>query len=310
MLVPSRHDLLGDAHRRLAQRPAARVTEERAALVDRAFGRARAPAGRARARAGPRGRGSGRTRRRCVSRRRPSVGLDPRALLPRDDVRVRHDEVAGDDEPGSLLDPVARRRPRPCTTDCATRAAASAGIPPSGGSPASGEVRVSNTSGNVWSPTRRPSVSDSSGGSGAKRSMVRATTDVAHGAGRPPRRARQRGDEQPHRARARRARRAPRRRRGRRGAARRHRRARAALADAPSRSRSRSAWPIVATSERRTRATRAAACGAVMPRSASATSSTSATASDDAERESRPRRTRGAGSPSGSPARPRRRPPR
>ena len=75
-------------------------------------------------------------------------------------------EVLGRDEPGALLDAVAR-----LALDQHGRAgdaaAASAGMPSAGGDPASGETRVSNTSGNDWSPTSRPRVSDSDGGSGA-----------------------------------------------------------------------------------------------------------------------------------------------
>ena len=84
------------------------------------------------------------------------------------------------------------------SVDLVTRVAASAGMPSAGGVPASGDDRVSNTSGKLWSPTSRPSVSDSEGGAGATRSMRRATALVAHGAGSPPGRVRQRGDEQPH----------------------------------------------------------------------------------------------------------------
>ena len=87
--------------------------------------------------------------------------------------------------------------PSTSTVERVTRSAASAGIPSDGGVPASGDDSVSNTSGNDWSPTRRPSVSDSDGGDGASRSMTARDRAVAYGAGRPSRRAGERGDEQP-----------------------------------------------------------------------------------------------------------------
>ena len=68
--------------------------------------------------------------------------------------------------------------PSTLTTDARTRAATFDGMPESGGDPASGDVSVSNTSGKVWSPTRRPSVSACSGGLGATLSIARASAEL------------------------------------------------------------------------------------------------------------------------------------
>ena len=94
---------------------------------------------------------------------------DARVVLPRDDVRVRHDEVRSPaTKPVPSWMPVARLALRPARRrardarrrrrrGCRRRAAC----------PASGDESVSNTSGKRWSPTSRPRVSDSDGGSGA-----------------------------------------------------------------------------------------------------------------------------------------------
>ena len=67
------HDLLGDAHRRLAQRPAARDGRTAHPGRRRDPPPARAPGSARPGHAAPRGRGRDRTRRRCASRRRPSL---------------------------------------------------------------------------------------------------------------------------------------------------------------------------------------------------------------------------------------------
>ena len=99
--------------------------------------------------------------------------------------------------PGAATKPVpsctrSHAVPSTFTTELLTRCATSAGTPCCGGDPASGDVSVSKTSGNVSSPTRRPSVSASGGGSGAMRSIARDSR-VAHRPCRPTRGARDAG---------------------------------------------------------------------------------------------------------------------
>ena len=182
-------DLLGDAHRRLRAADRRRGGRTSAPpVVDVALAARERGQRRARGRAAPRGRGSGSNATTSVSSRRPSRRDDVGALLPRDHVRVGDDEVRA--RRRSRCPPGCGRTPgpSPARSSCVTRCATSAGMPSAGGDPASGDVSVSNTSGNgLVADQAAERLRLATAGRARRRSMARATARVAHRARRPAR---------------------------------------------------------------------------------------------------------------------------